>query len=371
MAEITPQVALLSTGNELVNGDVLNTNSRYFAKRLYDADIQPGQHLTVTDDQSHIEQGIHFLLANHPSLIISGGLGPTCDDRTRFALSRVIQQELIFDEASWQRLQLRLKKFSLPIPEINRQQCLFPQNAEIIPNDNGTASACRVTYGQQVIFMLPGPPLECEPIFENHVLPYLHAHGYSRTLFHQSWLLLGASEGGIATQLEPLIEHSNCQMSYRVDSPYLEIKLHSHDVVVLEKLSVLFTECLRPYFISRQRQKASTQLRQFIQEQKIPFRIIDQLTGGLLQFTLLTPQTYPYLLFVDQIQGTQGVQIILTGLESFWDNESRNSSLKISIFTNHHNECITQPIPYREERTPLWAMEIACWEIMKFLSIKK
>ena len=88
--EIMPKIALLSTGDELVNGDVLNTNSQHLARQLLDHAIQPGLHITASDDQNQIESAMRFLLADHAGLIITGGLGPTSDDRTRFALEAVL-----------------------------------------------------------------------------------------------------------------------------------------------------------------------------------------------------------------------------------------------------------------------------------------
>ncbi len=218
MADLTPKVALLSTGDELTNGSVLNTNSFQFADRLFDHFIQPGMHLTVNDDQSQIEQGIRFLLAGHQALVISGGLGPTSDDRTRFALSTVIAQPLIFDEESWQRIVARLNRLALQIPECNRQQCLFPIDAEIYPNDNGTAPGCRITFGEQQIFMLPGPPFECMPMLTEKVIPFLLSKNYARPQFRYQWLLLNVSEGNIAALLDPLVENSGCQIGYRYPS---------------------------------------------------------------------------------------------------------------------------------------------------------
>lgn len=369
MAEIIPKIALLSTGDELTNGDVLNTNSQNIAHLLFDNQIQPGTHVTVSDDQAEIEKAIRFLLLDHAGLIITGGLGPTSDDRTRFALSQAIDTELIFNDDCWQRIVARLQRLSLPIPDNNRQQCLFPSSAIIYPNDNGTAAGCLVTHDQKPVFMLPGPPFECLPIFTERVLPYLQTHGFAQPLFRCQWLLLGVSEGSVAGQLDPLMENSDCIVGYRVNQPYVEVKLQSSKQDALIKLRAQFQTLIGDKSISFQKQKASSQLQQWIVDKHCSISFNDQATGGLLATTLLNPQSSPYIHFSGQLKNSQHLHVTLTGLEAFWHNRPENNMLHLDICSGLNSlQQVSLSIPFRKERTPLYAMEMACWEIFKFIS---
>lgn len=367
MAEIIRKIALLSTGDEITNGNIVNTNSQVIAEGLFEQCIQPGLHLTASDDQIEIEKAIRFLLSEHAGLIITGGLGPTSDDRTRFALANVIGKELVFDEDCWRRIVERLQRLNLPIPDSNRQQCLFPPQALIFPNQNGTASGCLVSHHGQPIFMLPGPPFECMPIFAEQVLPYLQAEGYARPLFRCEWLLLGVSEGSIAAQLDPLAESSGCYVGYRVNQPYLEVKLQAAEQAVLEQLRKKFADIIGSYSVSDAKQKASTQLKQFAIRQSCRLSIDDTVTGGLLAAALLTPESYPYIRFTAAPDPATDIQIILSGMENYWRGEKTPSTLNIEIITGQASRKITRNIPFRQERTPLWAMEIASWEILNEL----
>lgn len=367
MADVTPKVALLSTGDELTNGSVLNTNSFQFADRLLDHFIQPGMHLTVNDEQSQIEQGIRFLLVEHQALVISGGLGPTSDDRTRFALATVIGQSLIFDEESWQRIVARLNRLALQIPECNRQQCLFPIGAEIYPNDNGTAPGFRFAFGEQQIFMVPGPPFECMPMLTEKVIPFLLSKNYARPQFRYQWLLLNVSEGNIAALLDPLVENSDCQIGYRIHQPYLQIKLQSAEPEALAILKEKFSKLIEEKSISHHQLKASRQLQQYILEKKLKVSIVDHVTGGLMATALLTPETFAYLQFNNEAQQQTDVYLTLIGLENYWNN--RQQSSEVNIFCQQGQKTLNTKleIPFRKERTPLYAMEMACWKILTFL----
>ena len=170
----TNKIALLATGDEISHGDILNTNSQEIAQRLFNQGMQIGTHITTPDQISEIETAIHFLLKDHRGLIITGGLGPTSDDLTRYALSNATQRKLIFDEQTWDTITTRLKRFGYDkFPESNRQQALFPEGATIIPNPNGTAAGCFLKLNNQYIFMLPGPPVECLPMVDHVVVQTL------------------------------------------------------------------------------------------------------------------------------------------------------------------------------------------------------
>ena len=263
----------------------------------------------------------------------------------------------------------RLRRFSLPIPETNRQQCLFPPDAIIFPNNNGTAAGCRVMHGQQPIFMLPGPPFECLPIFESHVLPYLLTQGYAQPLFRCEWLLLGVSEGSIAELLDTLVKNSGCYVGYRINHPYLEIKLQSADAEALEKMRRQFEAIIGAQSVSRSRQKASAQLKQYIHENSRALQIDDRATGGLLATILLDPVSYPYLDFTCIPVNPDAIQITLRGMDSYWRNQAQSKTLlKLEINTGINRHRTELMIPFRRERTPAYAVEIASWEILKTLS---
>jgi nicotinamide-nucleotide amidase len=240
------QIALLATGDEICNGDIVNSNSAEIAQRLFSEGMYSGTHITVGDNLSDIETAIHFLLQKHQALIITGGLGPTSDDVTRQALSQALKKKLVFDAAVWETIVARLTYLGYTNPpESNRQQAFFPENAVIIPNAHGTAAGCmvQVQSNGQFIFMLPGPPAECLPMFNAAVLPVLKEQEFQQVLYHDRWLLSGVNEAEIAEKLDEAISPFNCMTGYRVCYPYIEVKLcstHQSDfanaILVVEKI---------------------------------------------------------------------------------------------------------------------------------------
>lgn len=241
-------VALLATGDELTYGDIVNTNSQQIAKSLTEHNISVGLQLVSSDDKLDIKNALLFLLKSHGSVIITGGLGPTSDDRTRFALSAAINKPLAFDTASWEHIVARIKRHNDRIPpESNRQQALFPKGAVIFNNPQGTANGCGLALKKQTIFMLPGPPAECIPMFQLQVLPWLIKAHYPQEMYRKKWLLLNVSEGQIAEELDRLVDPYGVSTGYRLAAPCLEFKIHSRDKIKFDAAVLKVESYIKPF----------------------------------------------------------------------------------------------------------------------------
>lgn len=366
-------VGFIATGEEIVIGDIQDTNATYFAQQFTENGIQCGKRVIVGDASKDIESAIRYLLPDHDTIITIGGLGPTSDDLTRYALADALGLELKFSEQAWQwveeiYLKKGLVKDKSQIPSTNRQQVLFPQTARVLQNLNGTAAACYLQHNGKDFFMLPGPPNECRPIFHDAVLPILLQQNYAQKIYRKSWLLLGVSESSIAEQLDPLMTDKNCQLGYRVHYPYLEIKLWSTDKTTLEKFSHQFQPLLQNHIISENKQLASQQLLEWLKTSTQKMNIEDHVTGGLLATHLLTPETYNRITFNNS---PAAINTTLTGLNDYWHktlDEKTSLPFTIKIEYSGKTQQIEKKIFYRKQLTLDHAVEIICWELMRFLS---
>jgi nicotinamide-nucleotide amidase len=367
------RIALLATGDEIINGDILNTNAQDIANKLLSLGMQTGTHMTVGDNLTEIKSAIRFLLQHHRALIITGGLGPTTDDLTRYALAEALNRELIFDESTWEWIVDRLAKlgYNTP-PENNRQQALFPEGAVIIPNGNGTASGCILKEEEHLIFMLPGPPLECLSMIDKVVLPALSIAEFQEVSYHANWFLFGVSEGHIAEQLEKMVKRFDCTTGYRVCYPYVEIKLHSNNESDFQTLVPLVEKELSSYMIEDGKQTASDLLKRKLLTLNQPITIIDLATGGSLEATIKTPETHTKLNFVSEIKTNTSeiseIIVQISGLDDFWEHQSVNSTTLEIIFTDQN---VIKPgkftLPNRGSRIKLYAVEFICQKIYHYL----
>lgn len=242
------RIGLLATGNEITEGDILNLDGQAIAQTLQEQHLPVGLHVVAPDQESDIIKALKFLLQSHAIVIITGGLGPTSDDITRNALSSVIGKELKFDEGSWQHIRQRvLQRLNKEPHESNRQQALFPEGAQIIPNPNGTAAGCWVEYKKKMIYMLPGPPKECISMFLEVVLPNILSKHTPHDLVKLSWRLQGAVESELAALIDEAVKNYPVTTGYRADSPFLEVKIYSSRHAQFDEMIAIVKKIIGPY----------------------------------------------------------------------------------------------------------------------------
>lgn len=216
------RVAILSTGSEIISGEIQNINSTFIAQNLTEHEIIIGEHLTTDDDPKNLKSGLKFLLDNNSAVIITGGLGPTDDDQTRFMISEIINKELIFNQNSLNRIKDRLNKKNIEVKENNKRQCLFPEGSIIIPNNNGTASGFIIENNNKIIAALPGPPQENQSMVLESVIPYLINADFIYEQYKLRWEVINFPESNLAEAITPIAK------KYGIEE-YIAYRIHKRD----------------------------------------------------------------------------------------------------------------------------------------------
>lgn len=350
--------ACLATGDELIEGKTTNTNARNISEWLNSEGFQPLWHMTANDDERSILEAMTYLAERVSHIILTGGLGPTSDDRTRFALATYLKQPLMEHAAAIDHIQR--SKPAVILSDGDRQQALFPKQAILLPNPFGTAMGCIVAHQAKTFILLPGPPRECLPMLTQHVLPFLKTQQRSK-LVQLSWLLFGARESELARKFDDVLQSfkhdQNCQTGFRLDPPYVECKVRClaeqvHDIQA--KVEEHFQELrLLDY-----QQKASAMLIQKLQKHSLPLMIFDEMTGGRLQTTLTTAQTKPLLYVFSQNHAQDGslktpCYWICRGLDHYWQSNPEASNLiRCETWINSESEASAQLIHVAEQPCP-------------------
>lgn len=349
-------IAILATGDEIIHGDTLNTNSHALAHILSSEGLSLGLQLACSDRESDIVDCLTFLAHKHDIIIVIGGLGPTTDDLTRFALATFTSEPLIQHQEALIHIQNRLNAAQVALNAGNLQQCLFPKEARILPNPNGTAVGCYYNWNNKMLFLLPGPPRECLPMFVQHAIPLLQQTQRSKKHILK-WRIFGLAESEIAQTLENALSSIDCQTGYRLDVPYVEFKVRcTHDLV--EKIKQVIDPLLAPHIIASIDKKASDKLRELILNINHPITIIDEATGGLLESLLVRPGIH-HLLKFNTLDKTR-LSFHIRGLDEYWSQQAPNGATQLSIHYSDHNHegGETHTIPYR---SPLVVHHAAEW----------
>ena len=164
---------IITVGTEILLGDILNTNCRYLSRELAAMGIEMYYQITVGDNEERLLKTLEESLNRSDIVICTGGLGPTEDDITKEVCAKYFGYKLELHKPSLDAMLERFKHMNRVPTKNNEKQAYFPKEAYILKNDNGTAPGCIMEKEGKMIVVLPGPPKEMEPMFENYVKPYL------------------------------------------------------------------------------------------------------------------------------------------------------------------------------------------------------
>lgn len=199
---------IIGVGTELLLGDILNTDAQYLARELAAMGIGLRYQQVVGDNPERMRECISNALSRSELVILTGGLGPTADDLTKEICCEVMGEELVFDEAILENIKSYFASKGRMMSENNAKQAYVPKNGVVFRNANGTAPGCAVEKDGKVAIMLPGPPRELKPMFENEVKPYL-SKKTGGIIYSRQVRTFGIGESDMATRVADLMDGEN------------------------------------------------------------------------------------------------------------------------------------------------------------------
>ena len=197
------RVEIINTGTELLLGQVTNTHLRFLAQSLFGLGLRVEQQITVPDGVA-IAEALRNAAERADLIIVTGGLGPTSDDITRDAAAEVFGKKMIFHQEILDGIAAKFAARKFAMNDLQRAQAMVPEGGVVLENANGTAPGLIIENDKTVAVLLPGPPNELRPMWDNEALPWLRKR-FSRqlTAVHEVTLrILGMGE----TRVQILIE---------------------------------------------------------------------------------------------------------------------------------------------------------------------
>lgn len=200
---------LITLGDELLLGLTANSHLTFIGAQLSRRGVALQRNVTVTDDADAIAKQFAESWAQADVVITTGGLGPTCDDRTREAVGEVLGQKLIFDPDVEKTIAERFARLGRKMTKNNLKQAYRPEGSEVLQNANGTAPGLWIEQAGKVLCMLPGPPNELHPMLLEQVLPRLAALGFlSDREAYVQLRTVGVGESMLETKLQPIFDRA-------------------------------------------------------------------------------------------------------------------------------------------------------------------
>src|SRR5262247_1528883 len=231
---------IIAIGSELLTSNRTDTNSLWLTDKLNRIGIDVKLKTIVGDDDARLEEAIKDAVRRSKVVITTGGLGPTEDDITRKITARALGRRLLLDETVLAEIRQRFQSFGVTMPERNSRQAMVIEDAVVLPNPNGTAPGMFLDHNGTAIVLLPGPPREMRPMFENHVAARLSGRAGVLRVVRRMLRVAGLGESAVDEKIAPVYtQYDNPQTTILFNQSEIEIHLTAHGRTESEAESLL------------------------------------------------------------------------------------------------------------------------------------
>ncbi|HCM8143109.1 TPA: nicotinamide mononucleotide deamidase-related protein YfaY [Klebsiella pneumoniae] len=282
-------VEMLSTGDEVLHGQIVDTNAAWLADFFFNQGLPLTRRNTVGDDLDALVAILRERSEQADVLIVNGGLGPTSDDLSALAAATAKGEGLILHPEWLETMTRFFAERGRPMAESNRKQAEIPASAEMINNPVGTACGFAIQLNRCLMFFTPGVPFEFKVMVEQEILPRLRQRF---TLPDPPVCLrmttFGRSESELAQSLNPLTLPPGVVMGYRSSMPIIELKL-TGPANQLDAMLALWPEVRKvagDSLIFEGTEGLPAQIARCLQERQLSLTLSEQFTGGLLALQL-------------------------------------------------------------------------------------
>ncbi|MBN2237833.1 MAG: competence/damage-inducible protein A [Bacteroidales bacterium] len=238
---------IISIGDELLIGQVVNTNASWMSEVLNRNGINVSEIKAIADDKQAIMTSIDSAFQNADIILLTGGLGPTKDDITKHTLCEYFNTDLQFNEEAFATIQQIFKMRHFEVTKVNRDQAKLPASCIRIPNSNGTASGMWFEKDGKVLVSMPGVPFEMKTMMEDEVIPKLKAKFKTPVILHRTIMTQGVGESFLAKKIEDWENAlpKNIKLAYLPQPGIVRLRLSAigeNKEVCLEKINQLVSD---------------------------------------------------------------------------------------------------------------------------------
>jgi nicotinamide-nucleotide amidase len=288
------KVEIITVGNELISGEVLDTNAKYMADMLTGRGFEVTFITTIGDNEYHIEDALLRAQEHADAIVVSGGLGPTADDITASSAAKALGRRMIINKDILQSLRERFAQRGIEMPLANEKQAFFPHQAEIIPNPQGTACGFILRHKSKSYIFLPGVPRELQYLFNENVLPFFEKERQERIVFRSRTLkVFGFAESAIADRLKEIkIQDYSAFLAYlpRFPENHLKITVKGVSLEEVEKnlqgLEKIIRERLEGRIFAVDAETLEGIVGQMLRSHHSTLAVAESCTGGLITHRL-------------------------------------------------------------------------------------
>lgn len=281
------KIEIITIGDELLIGQIVNTNSAWMAAELTTQGFGVDAMTTVGDAPGDLLAALDTAFARADILLLTGGVGPTRDDRTKETLCRYFDCPLILNEEVLQHIEQLFQSRKATLNSLTRDQALVPSKATVIPNRVGTAPLLWFRKGAQLLVSMPGVPLEMQTAMREEIMPRLSATFRQKAYLRRDYLVGGYSESALATHLSSFEDQLPASFSLAYLPTYGIIRLRlsawgEEHTATMEQQEKHLRELLGSHCLSESNQMVEQLLGELLQEKRFTLSTAESCTGGYI-----------------------------------------------------------------------------------------
>jgi nicotinamide-nucleotide amidase len=280
---------IIAVGSELLTPDRLDTNSLFLTEELNKLGIEVLRKTVVGDHTELLREAFRDALNRVPLILASGGLGPTEDDLTRETVAELLGRKLRRNDEIVRHIQARFRSFGREMPENNVRQAMVPEGAEILANPRGTAPGLWIEDTGHSIALLPGPPRELKPLFQEEVLPRLVRRVSGVRMFHREIRVTGLGESLVDSRIAPIYKRYSDVSTVVLASPgetQVHLRIWTDDPQqaqkTLDELTQAFELALTDRIFSQDGTPMEEVVARLLTRHQATIAVAESCTGGLL-----------------------------------------------------------------------------------------
>lgn len=284
------RISTLSIGDEVLFGEIVDTNAAHIATRMYDEGFMVQRHLCVGDNEADIVAAIEALAGNSDFVIATGGLGPTIDDITAKAAAKAAGRRLVLNDEALDRLRRFYERAGREMVPAAEKQCMLPAKAPLVPNPVGTACGFMLPHKGTYFFFMPGVPVEMKRMLDETVIPaVLSRKKDDRLLRTRMFRVFGLSETQIEGRLKDVARPADgLSVAYCVNFPEVYVKLRIEGdgearlSAILDDACAKVRELLGDFLFAQGDDTIDTVVARLFREKGVTLSLAESCTGGLI-----------------------------------------------------------------------------------------
>lgn len=284
------RISTLSIGDEVLFGEIVDTNAAHIATRMYDEGFMVQRHLCVGDNEFDIVDAIETLAGSNDFVIATGGLGPTVDDITAKAAAKAAGRRLVLNDEALDHLRRFYERAGREMVPSAEKQCLLPAKAPLVPNPVGTACGFMLPYKGTYFFFVPGVPVEMKRMLEETVIPAVRSRKKDeRQLRTRMFRVFGLSETQIEGRLKDVAQPADgLSVAYCVNFPevFVKLRIEGDDEArlsaVLDEGCAKTREKLGDFLFAEGEDTIDAVVARLFREKGVTLSLAESCTGGLI-----------------------------------------------------------------------------------------